>query len=191
MADDCSVLFDFSNAADRAAWRVQNDTVMGGNSEGEMDAAGGALVFEGRLVTAGGGFVQVNADLPEGALQNVREVRVTGRSEGRPWRLRMETDQRVPAREMRGGEEGEAPIGESGPDQDGPRVAFSVPLEGLGTDEAKTATADLSDPEASSRGRPVPGATWAPGKAVNVALILSDGEDAPYRLEITKIEACR
>ena len=190
MSDDgCRVLFDFSQGADRARWRAQNDTVMGGNSDGEVTETEDALVFAGDLVTRGGGFVQMNADLPSGALTGMTTLRLVGDSEGRPWRVRFETDQRVPRDAMRGrGDEGERAVMRSGPDMDGPRVAFSAPLTGW-TDGA--AAADLTDPEASTRGRPVPGVVWAPERATNIGLILADGRDAPFRLTVRRIEACR
>ena len=186
----CDLLFDLTEASGRAAWSVQNDTVMGGNSEGAM-AEAAALLFEGELVTRGGGFVQVTAPLPEGALTGATGLRITGASGGRPWRVRVETDVRVPRRAMRGGEEGDAPIMESGPGMDGPRVAFSAPIEGLGREESAVGTADLTAPEASSRGRPVPGAQWDARQAVSMGIILADGQDGPFRLKVERIEACR
>ena len=183
----CETLFDFARAEHLAAWSVQNDTVMGGNSEGAM-ADAGALLFEGNLVTRGGGFVQVTAPLPDGALTGAAALRLVGASDGRPWRVRVETDQRVPRSEARGGEAGSRVIPRSGPDLDGPRVAFSAPIQGL---ETGTGTADLTAPDASMRGRPVRGATWNPAEARSLGLILADGRDAPFSLRIERIEACR
>ena len=187
----CETLFDFADADDLAAWSVQNDTVMGGNSQGAM-ADAGALLFEGNLVTRGGGFVQVNAPLPDGALTGAKSLRVVGASDGRPWRVRIETDQRVPRAEARGGEAGSRVITRSGPDMDGPRVAFSAPIEGWDTGtESDIGTADLIAPDASMRGRPVRGATWNPSEARSLGLILADGRDAPFALRVERIEVCR
>ena len=115
-------------------------------------------------------------------------MRVIGTSDGRPWRVRIETDQRVPRTEARGGEEGSAEITRSGPDLDGPSVAFSAPIQGL---DAGTGTADLTAPDASMRGRPVRGAAWDAGQARTIGLILADGRDAPFALRVERIEVCR
>lgn len=185
----CTPLFDFSDAADRDAWSVQNDTVMGGNSRGEMTLAGDALVFEGTLVTRGGGFVQVQAPLPAGALSGMTALRIEGESGGRPWEARVQTDVRVPRAAMRGyGDEGERAIGQSGPGLDGPRVSFASPL---GDFEDGITTADFAAPDASTRGRPVPGATWDASAAQSLGLILADGQDGPYRLVVRTISVCR
>ena len=189
----CRPLFDLSENRAQDAWRAENDTVMGGNSQGRVRFEGGAMVFSGDLVTRDGGFVQVTADLPDGALRGAVALRLTGASDGRPWRVRVETDQRVPRTEARGGEEGSAPIDRSGPDLDGPRVAFSAPIEGLGETPGTsgTVTVDLTNPDASMRGRPVRGAAWNPAEARSLGLILADGQDAPFFLRIERIEVCR
>ena len=182
---DCTALFDFSQADSRDAWAVQNDTVMGGNSLGTLSRISDALIFKGDLVTRDGGFVQINARLPEGALEGMRSLRVIGLSEGRRWRARVETDERVPR------SAGRAAVDRSGPDYDGPLVAFSAALEGLGTNEFAAATAAFGDPERSSRGRPVPGAAWNSANATSLGLILADGRDGPFRLAVSRIEVCR
>ena len=184
----CETLFDFSLNRVQDAWRAQNDTVMGGNSDGRVRFEGGAMVFGGELVTRGGGFVQATAPLSDGALRGATSLRVIGTSDGRPWRVRIETDQRVPRTEARGGEEGSAEITRSGADYDGPRVAFSAPIQGL--DEG-VGTADLAAPTASMRGRPVRGATWNPAEARSLGLILADGRDAPFSLRVERIEVCK
>ena len=38
--DGCNVLFDFTRADDRNAWREQNDTVVGGNSRRRIKRTG-------------------------------------------------------------------------------------------------------------------------------------------------------
>jgi hypothetical protein len=189
---NCTVLFDFSRPADRAAWRAENDTVMGGNSRGRVQETEGSVIFAGDLVTRDGGFVQMNAPLPEGALAGVTQLRLVASGDGRPWRVRVQTQERVPRDAMRGrGDEGDAAITRSGAGEDGPRISFSAPLQGLTEGAPSVATADLTAPEPSVRGRPVPNARWVPSDASSLGLILSDGRDAPFRLEVRQIEACR
>jgi len=186
---DCTTLFDFTRAADRDVWRVQNDTVMGGDSRGRIEKTGDSLVFAGKLVTRGGGFVQMQALLPDGALTGMTSLRLVASGDGRPWRVRITTDTRVPRTAMGGS--GEAAIEESGIEMDGPRVAFAASVLNLGRDEPAPATVSMADPEPSVRGRPVPGAVWEANRARSMGLILSDGRDAPFRLAVRRIEVCR
>ena len=186
---ECTTLFDFARAADRDAWREENDTVMGGDSRGRIEASGDSLVFAGDLVTRGGGFVQMQALLPDGALAGMTSLRLVASGDGRPWRVRIATDTRVPRAALRG--RGDAPIGESGVGTDGPRVAFAAPVRNLGRGEPAPATVSMADPEPSVRGRPVPGAVWDADRAHSIGLILSDGRDAPFRLAVRRVEVCR
>ena len=55
------ILFEF-NSEDKAVWRVVNDGVMGGRSQGYVTIKDGILRFDGALVTQGGGFTSVRAD---------------------------------------------------------------------------------------------------------------------------------
>ena len=185
----CTTLFDFTLAADRDAWSEQNDTVMGGNSRGRIEQTGDSLVFSGELVTRDGGSVQMQANLPDDALTGMTGLRLVASGDGRPWRVRITTDTRVPRSAMRG--RGEAAIGQSGVGLDGPRVAFAAPLRNLGTDDPAPATVSMDDPEPSVRGRPVPGAVWEANRARSMGLILSDARDAPFRLAVWRIEVCR
>ena len=187
--DGCTVLFDFTRADDRDAWRVQNDTVMGGNSRGRIERTADSLVFTGDLVTRDGGFVQMQAPLPDDALTDMTGLRLVAAGDGRPWRVRITTDTRVPRSAMSG--RGEAAIGESGVGMDGPRVAFAAPVRDLGRGDPAPATVSMADPEPSVRGRPVPGAVWEADRARSMGLILSDGRDAPFRLMVRRIEVCR
>jgi hypothetical protein len=51
---------DFEDAG-KAQWRVESDRVMGGRSTGSAEVTEGTLVFDGEVVTEGGGFSSVRA----------------------------------------------------------------------------------------------------------------------------------
>lgn len=64
---ECSLVVDFSDA--RLEWVSIDDRVMGGSSRSQMRALGGGVAsFEGKLVTAGGGFASVRVAPPNGVL---------------------------------------------------------------------------------------------------------------------------
>jgi len=186
---DCTILFDFTRAADRDAWGEQNDTVMGGNSRGRIERTDSGLVFAGDLVTRDGGFVQMQARLPDGALTGMTGLRLVASGDGRPWRVRITTDTRVARTALRGRDD--AAIGRSGVELDGPRVAFAAPVRNLGQGDPAPATVSMANPDPSVRGCPVPEAVWEASRARSMGFILSDGRDAPFRLTVRRIEVCR
>jgi len=85
---------------------------MGGNSRGRIERPGDGLVFAGDLATRDGGFVQMQARLPEGVLADMTSLRLVASGEGRPWRVRMTTDTGVPRTALPG--RADAAIKESG-----------------------------------------------------------------------------
>ena len=50
------LLFDLNGDESRLQWYVQNDTVMGGRSQGSFNITDKALIFSGETNTNGGGF---------------------------------------------------------------------------------------------------------------------------------------
>ncbi|MEM1270419.1 MAG: CIA30 family protein [Bacteroidota bacterium] len=60
-SDNLLVLFDFDEAQS-TEWTVENDGVMGGQSEGLVSISDGTLVFTGTVVTEGGGFTSVRGE---------------------------------------------------------------------------------------------------------------------------------
>lgn len=84
--------------ADRSLrWSTVDDRVMGGSSQSHMavDPTGGGAVFEGELVTAGGGFASVRCvpNRPMPALKGARAVVLRCEGDGRPgYKLTLKTD---------------------------------------------------------------------------------------------------
>lgn len=89
-------LFDFVTPTSADGWRVTNDTVMGGESSGELTWSDGALIFVGDLSLAnGGGFASIRSPAIEapialnwGARTGIR-LQVDG--DGRTWSLELRT----------------------------------------------------------------------------------------------------
>ena len=88
-----STVLDFSDHTLR--WTAVDDRVMGGSSRSRMTVDGGAMIFEGELVTAGGGFASVRCMLPERPpqLRGAVALRLTCAGDGRRgYKLVVKTD---------------------------------------------------------------------------------------------------
>ena len=86
-------VLDFSDHTLR--WTAVDDRVMGGSSRSRMTVDGGAMIFEGELVTAGGGFASVRCMLPERPpqLRGAVALRLTCAGDGRRgYKLVLKTD---------------------------------------------------------------------------------------------------
>ena len=59
---EATTLTDFDKTG--LAWRIVNDTVMGGRSNSEFDVGDGVLTFKGTLSTNGGGFALAGGSSP-------------------------------------------------------------------------------------------------------------------------------
>lgn len=90
-------VFDFATAGSADGWRVTNDTVMGGVSNGELTWTDGALVFTGQLSLANnGGFASIRSpDIdPQQAVAWADRTgpRVQVEGDGRTWTVELRTD---------------------------------------------------------------------------------------------------
>lgn len=156
-------LFSFDDG-DVSTWRIQNDGVMGGDSQGFVEGDGGALVFTGTVVTEGGGFTSaiapVDADL---AGYDGLELRVRG-----------------------GGRTFEVELDDGTSDQ-GRQVSRRAPFET--TDAWQTVRVPFADLETSVFGEPVEAPPFDAAEVEALGLYIIDGQDGPFRLEVDWIRA--
>ena len=89
--DDPFVLADFPGSLADLRWRVVDDGVMGGRSEGSLRSVGDALVFEGTTNTDGGGFSSIRSDTRRFDLGAHAGVRLRVRGDGRTYTFRLTT----------------------------------------------------------------------------------------------------
>ncbi len=157
---------NFTDPEAVSSWRVVNDGVMGGRSEGTRFHEDGAMVFRGTINTQGGGFSSIRTDVEPGALAGADGVRLRLRSDGRAYRMTFRTSERWRGRSV----SYQAAIPAS---PDGEWTEVTVPLTGMDT---------------SVFGRSVRAAPFDPADARELGIILADGRDGPFRLEIAKIE---
>ncbi len=158
---DCVRVTDF----DEATWLIVNDGVMGGQSVGEGAIADGILYFEGTIVTQGGGFSSVRGPI-DGELAGASELVMRVRTDGREYELLADDE---PTRRE--------------------RVTHYAPIATEGG-EWQDVTVPLTEMDARIFGRQVDAPAFQPDLATEIGVILADGFDGPFLLEIDWIDAC-
>ena len=161
--DTTMTLFDFGTD-DGATWRVENDGVMGGDSQGFVDVAGGTLTFTGEVVTQGGGFTSVRArrDLDISAYDGI-ELRVRGGR--RTFELDVDDGTQSRGREVN-------------------RVGTFPTAEAW-----QTVRVPFDDLETTAHGEPVSVDPLDRSAIRSVGIYIADGIDGPFRLEVDWIRA--
>lgn len=165
----CRTLVDFSDADEFARWEVVNDGVMGGLSKGHIEQVEGALSFTGTINTNGGGFTSLRRPLPEGAMAGARALRIVYSGDARTYEVTLRSD----ARER------------------GRRIAYRATLTpGESAEGWSVAVIDLARLETSLFGQQVDAPAFATEKAHSIGLIIADGIDGDFAMQLKRIEAC-
>lgn len=151
-----NVLTRFDGGTEDLQWRVVNDNVMGGQSQGELEIVGGLLVFRGATNTNGGGFSSIRSDpapimVPESA--GGIELRVRG--DGRNYIFRVET-------------------------QEG--IAYWADF--ATTKDWRVAKVAFGDFRPRRRGQWLAGPVLDPARIDQLGLMVYDGLDGKFRLEV-------
>ena len=154
---DPMTLFSFDD--DASGWSIQNDGVMGGDSQGAVEVEGGALVFTGTVVTEGGGFTSALAPVGRD-LSGAEGVEMRVRGGGRTFELELD----------------------DGTTDRGRQVSRRAPFPT--TDDWRTVRVAFSDLETSVFGEPVEAPAFEPADVQAVGLYIIDGQDGPFRLEV-------
>ena len=168
-ATDPMILFDFegdSVESSTAEWRVENDGVMGGRSQGAAEIAEGRLVFTGEVVTAGGGFTSVRAP-KQADLSGYDGIALRVRGGGRTFELDVDDGTRSRGREVtrRG----------------------SIPT----TSAWETVQVSFDALKQSAHGEPVSAGPLNRAAIKSIGIYIIDGKDGAFRIEIDKIWAYR
>ena len=158
-------MMDFDTPQSVAQWRAVNDGVMGGRSSGGPSHAGEALVFSGTINTDGGGFSSIRHPMNPGALAGADGMRLTLRGDGRPYRLTFRTSQSWRGR----------------------NVSWQIPIPATPAGEWAEVVAPFSQAEASVFGRRVTAGTFDPLDVREMGIILADGRDGDFRLDVAEM----
>ena len=157
-----------ANLLDRSlSWRVVNDTVMGGVSQGAVSTRGGAVEFAGELsLDNNGGFASVRTARADLDLAQASGLSVTVRGDGRTWWLTLGTRDR--------------PLGAG---------SYRVALP-TRADEETTLDVAFADFRYTAYGRPVRGAPPLDAVADRIeslGVLLSDKQPGPFRIRLLEV----
>ncbi|MEO1064089.1 MAG: CIA30 family protein [Actinomycetota bacterium] len=151
-----------------SGWVVVNDGVMGGRSEGQLAVVEDVLVFDGEIVTEGGGFSSIRTELDFGALDGVERIVVRAQTDGRSYLLT--ADDAAPERER--------------------RTSFEAPIPFTSEAGTQEVTVLLDDLVPVVFGQRIEDAPFDRALASEIGIQLSDGVDGPFRLELDALLAC-
>lgn len=167
-AGDSLPLADFPASTREQPWLVVNDGVMGGRSEGGFRLGESALVFSGVTNTNGGGFSSIRSEPRLLDLGGYAGVRLRVRGDGRTYTFRLTTaDTRGPRR---------------------PSYWADFETRKHTWEEIDVPFRDFRP---RRRGRWLDGPRLNPGAVDSLGLMIYDGRDGAFRLEVDWIRAYR
>lgn len=164
----CDMYMNFETSSETQAWRAVNDGVMGGLSSGGPRFENGHMVFQGIINTNGGGFSSIRSYVPKGALSGASGVKLRVKSDGRDYKLTLRSNASWRGR----------------------RVSFQAPIPRSKAGEWAEVYVPFSDLRGTIFGRNVRGARFDKEAVVELGIILADGQDGPFRLDVDWIAKC-
>ena len=165
---NCRRLMDFNVANENEQWFVVNDNVMGGRSDGGISFTDDTMVFAGNINTDGGGFSSIRLPLDATALENSARFVMRAKSDGRDYKLT--SADALEGRDRR--ENHQAPLSFV---QAGVWEEVVVPFDSL---------------EPVLFGRRIEAAPFRPDLVTRIGVMMSDGIDGAFSLEIDWIDIC-
>ena len=91
---DTLILSEFTGDSLDLGWYIQNDNVMGGQSQGSFEIVSDELIFSGNTNTDGGGFSSIRTHPLQLNLSNRSGIRVKVKGDGRRYTWHLQTDAR-------------------------------------------------------------------------------------------------
>ena len=164
----CRRLADFESDDANRRWLVVNDNVMGGQSLGGLSFDGGTMVFEGEINTNGGGFSSVRLPLEPKALIGSDRIVFRARPDDRSYMVTFDDD--LASRDR--------------------RVSHRAPIEFEASGQWQTSSVSFDALFPAIFGRPIDDLPFRKDLANRMGLMISDGVDGPFRLEIDWVDLC-
>ena len=159
---------NFDTTEEAPQWYAVNDGVMGGLSSGGPRFDKGVMVFEGVINTNGGGFSSLRSAVQEGALAEAEGIKLRVRSDGRTYKLTLRSNSVWRGR----------------------RVSFQAPIPQSTLGEWAEVMVPFSELRGTIFGRNVRGAIFDKSAVVELGIILADGQDGPFRLDVDWVKSC-
>lgn len=167
-SESCPMKLTFEKSSDAQKWGAVNDGVMGGRSSGSPSFDNNHMIFKGIINTNGGGFSSIRRSIEPGLMTGMAGVRMRLRSDGRDYKLSLRTDALLRQRP----------------------IAFQAPIRTIKTNEWETVFVPFDSIKASVFGRPLRDVIFDRNEINTIGIIISDGQDGPFKLEVEWIEAC-
>lgn len=159
---------DMTQPSAASPWFVVNDGVMGGRSSGAPQMGERHMIYSGVINTNGGGFSSIRYRMTPGELAGVDGLYITARGDGRNYKLSLRTKARYRGR----------------------LVAFQTPIPIGKTSDFQTVFASFDNMNVSLFGRALSGIDFKVEDVTELGIIIADGTDGPFRLEMTRISDC-
>ena len=167
-ADQPKLVTDFPREPGSLEWFVVNDDVMGGRSSGGFELNDGNLMFTGSTNTRGGGFSSIRSQGLQMDLSEFSGIRLRVRGDGRQYSWQLRTNAMYRGRELGFWSEFETTAG-----------------QWLGID------LPFADFVPKFRGNKLDAAPPDPAHIRGLGLMISDGKDGPFAIEVDSVQAYR
>ncbi len=166
-ASACNMTLDFSNESEVSQWRTVLDGVMGGRSSGVRFAEDNHMVFQGTINTNGGGFSSIRRSMSSGDMAGADSLRLRVKQDDRDYKLTFRTSERFRGRS----------------------VSYQLAIPSTRSGEWEEVKIHLENFSTSVFGRSVSAAPFDASDVREMGIILADGIDSDFRLEVAEI-AC-
>jgi len=167
----CGRLFDYTASASpimkSTGWYSVNDNVMGGRSLGSFDFTDNALRFKGEINTNGGGFASIRHDIASPLFAKADRLLFSVQTDGRDYSVNIRDQQSAAS-----------------------RISHRASLTTSSSKTFQTVEVLFSDLVPTFRGRIVASQQFIPSDVLSLSIMLSDGIDGQFGLNIAWIDVC-
>ena len=165
-ATKTDTLTDFTTATTDLGWYVQNDSVMGGQSEGRFESSNGILIFTGITNTNGGGFSSIRTAQFTLDLSNHDGIRLQVKGDGRRYSWQLQTNATWRGR----------------------RISYWADFE-TRADEWNTVDIPFSNFRPQFRGGQLHGPELERAQLTSLGLYIYDKRDGPFEIYLANVSA--